>query len=114
MEERWKNTAEREAVCKKCGNCCRKKTQIGKKVIYLPYWCQYLDTTTRLCRVYSRRHEVHPGCKTIDEAIKMGILPADCAYVQGLKDYKAPVEDWDSPEAAAILSQFAKDHTPEK
>ena len=114
MSPTWKNDTERDAICKKCGSCCRKKVQIGQKVVYLPYWCQYLDVKTKLCTVYARRHEVHPGCKTIEDAIEKGILPASCAYVQGLKDYKPPVEDWDSPEAEAILTQFAKELKDEK
>jgi hypothetical protein len=52
------------------------------------------------------RFTVHPGCKTMPEAIEMGILPADCAYVQGIEGYVPPIEDWNSPEADKAFEQL--------
>jgi uncharacterized protein len=42
-------------------------------------------------RVYDNRQEAKPGCLALTPRIvNMGILPADCPYVQGIKDYRPP------------------------
>ena len=98
---------EHEAICRKCGKCCRRKVLVGGRVIYMEDYCRYLDTATMLCRVYERRFKVNPACKTVSAAIRMGILPAGCPYVKDIPDYVPPIEDWDSPEAENVISRFA-------
>ena len=99
-----------EDICRKCGKCCRRKAIIGGRVVYLPHYCKYLDVNTKLCTVYHRRFEVNSACKSIEEAIRMRILPADCVYVRGIKGYRGPVEEWESPEAEEIFRRLAIEH----
>ncbi|MBN1809202.1 MAG: hypothetical protein JW909_09045 [Planctomycetes bacterium] len=101
-----------EALCRKCGKCCRRKVLVGRRVVYMQDYCRFLDTSTMLCRIYERRFQLNPSCKTVSAAIRMGILPADCPYVQGVKDYVPPVEDWDSAEADGILDGFTRESRP--
>lgn len=82
-----------EAKCRRCGRCCFAKLRVGDRVVYLDSPCAHLDLETRLCRVYGRRHEVNPGCLTVEEGTRRGVFPADCPYVAGLPGYRAPIED---------------------
>jgi len=75
-----------------------KKVVIGGQIIITDQACEYLDTETKLCTVYLIRHYVTPHCLSIPEAIKTGILPADCAYVQGLTNYNPALEINDTEE----------------
>jgi len=84
----------REKLCRRCGRCCYAKIIRGGEVVYMPFPCPHLDEKTKLCRVYPRRHEVNPNCLTIEEGIRIGVFPADCPYVAGLKRYKPPREEW--------------------
>jgi len=72
-----------EAICNRCGKCCYVKFINPNGTISqsnIP--CQYLDTKTRLCKVYNRRFEVNPDCLAITaDLIRMpGFLPDDCPY----------------------------------
>ncbi|MEW6140239.1 MAG: YkgJ family cysteine cluster protein [Thermodesulfobacteriota bacterium] len=74
-----------EAICRKCGKCCYEKVDLGGGVIhYTDEPCIHLDTETRLCKVYDRRHEVEPDCISLTEDLVRNLhwLPEDCAYVQ--------------------------------
>jgi len=64
------------------------------ELVYLPFPCPHFDEKTRLCTVYEHRFEVNPDCLTLEEGIRLGVFPADCPYVAGLKDYKPPREKW--------------------
>lgn len=78
-QERW------EAICRKCGKCCYEKVDLGGGVIqYTDVPCEHLDTETKLCRVYDRRHEAEPDCISLTEELVriLNWLPADCAYVE--------------------------------
>jgi uncharacterized cysteine cluster protein YcgN (CxxCxxCC family) len=94
-----------ESLCRRCGRCCYRKLLVGDRIYYLDVPCPYLDTETRLCTVYERRHEVNPDCLDVEEGIRIGVFPADCPYVQGLEDYAPPVE---SPDPAFIAEEIAR------
>jgi len=51
-----------EAVCARCGRCCYEKVEFAGHIYYTLIPCQFLDTTSRLCRVYARRDRRRPGC----------------------------------------------------
>jgi hypothetical protein len=97
------NFASREAVCRRCGQCCHAKIIVEGEVIYSPFPCRYLDEQTRLCTVYERRFEANPDCLTVDEAIRLGALPADCPYVRDLPDYVPPRERMTEEEFQAWM-----------
>jgi uncharacterized cysteine cluster protein YcgN (CxxCxxCC family) len=76
---------EWEALCRKCGKCCYEKVDLGGGVIqYTDEPCVHLDTETKLCRVYEKRHEVEPDCISLTEQMVriLNWLPEDCAYVE--------------------------------
>ena len=99
-----------ESICRRCGRCCAKKVVLAGRVIYTPFHCEHLDPETRLCRVYERRHEANVRCLPVAQAVARGVLPVDCPYVAGRKDYVAPIEA-PSPElAAAVLRLAAKEY----
>jgi len=79
---------EWEAICFRCGKCCYEKVDLGGGVIrYLDEPCKFLDTTTKLCKVYHSRHEAEPDCISLTEEIVRSLnwLPEGCAYVERLR-----------------------------
>lgn len=96
-----------ERLCRRCGRCCYKKFVVNNVVYQTSLPCEYLDESGKQCTVYEQRHEVCPSCLDVPTGIEMGVLPADCPYVQGIPDYVPPVEDWgfeDLGEAAAEIA----------
>ncbi len=82
---------EWEQKCRRCGRCCFEKLDLDGEILYTDEPCEYLDPATRLCSVYPQRHTARPGCAPLTpEHLAMGILPADCPYVDGLPNYRAP------------------------
>lgn len=80
-----------EDICRRCGRCCYEKIEFEGEVFYTDIPCEKLDLTTRLCTVYEDRHNARPGCGPLSpENIARGILPADCPYVAGRKNYRPP------------------------
>ncbi|MGC8657983.1 MAG: YkgJ family cysteine cluster protein [Desulfomonilaceae bacterium] len=78
-DEEW------ESICRKCGRCCYEKIDIGGgRIIYTKEPCVYLDTVTRMCKIYDRRHEIEPDCIKLNEDFIRTIdwMPPGCAYVQ--------------------------------
>ena len=72
-----------EGICERCGRCCYEKYDYRGKIYYTDTPCQYLDTTTNLCRIYRQRSKLHPECAQLTpELVKAGILPSDCPYVK--------------------------------
>ena len=74
-----------EALCRRCGQCCYEKERTPQGLIVLPDRpCEFLDTGTRLCRVYADRFRLCPRCRrmTLLKALFLSYLPADCGYVQ--------------------------------
>ena len=92
------NDSSRENLCRRCGRCCYAKLVFEEEMVFLPFPCPHLDEKTRLCKVYERRFEVNPDCLTLDEGIRLGVFPADCPYVAGLKGYKPPRENCTTEE----------------
>jgi uncharacterized cysteine cluster protein YcgN (CxxCxxCC family) len=85
---------EWEAICKRCGRCCYEKVDFQGKIYYTQVPCEHLDLNTRLCRTYPERETSRSGCVALTpELLKQGVLPADCPYVAGLKNYPAPFMD---------------------
>ena len=86
-----------EGLCTNCGKCCYKKVIVGRTVFITPFPCEYLDTDTHLCTIYDRRHELNPGCLSVEEGMKVSAFPEDCPYVPELapKNYKPARDGWD-------------------
>jgi len=83
--------AEWEARCRRCGRCCFEKIEYEGVIYYTDIPCEKLDLQTRLCTVYPDRIHARPGCTPLTpEIVQLGVLPADCPYVEGVKDYIAP------------------------
>ena len=95
-----------ESLCKRCGRCCYRKIWIEDVLYYTPTPCQYLDTETRLCTVYEKRHLLNPECLSVEEGIRLGVFPADCPYVRDLPHYRPPREEHTSVRSLfALLKQ---------
>ncbi len=74
-----------EKLCKGCGLCCLYKYAVNRRVFYTRTCCEYLDTSTRRCRVYADRLGVQKGvCEKVtpDTVLRGGILPRTCGYVE--------------------------------
>ena len=79
---------EWESICRKCGKCCYEKLDLGGgHIIYTEEPCVYLDTVTRMCKIYGNRHEIEPDCIKLSEDFirQINWMPPGCAYVQYLK-----------------------------
>lgn len=80
-----------ENLCRRCGHCCHEKIEYEGEVYYTESPCEMLDPASGLCRVYPDRQRARPGCVPLTpELLQRGLLPADCPYVAGLEDYRAP------------------------
>lgn len=87
---------EWEKRCRRCGQCCYEKIEYRGKYYLTDIPCQYLDQETKLCQVYPRRCQLRDGCVALTaEIVAMGVLPQQCAYVQSIKTYIAPL-NWQS------------------
>ena len=87
-----KKTEKWESVCSRCGRCCYEKIDFEGRIYYTEMPCEYLDTETKLCRVYGQRDQKRPGCvRLTSKNISKGFLPGDCAYVVDIEDYPAPI-----------------------
>jgi hypothetical protein len=87
----WRNnplrnmTAEQwESLCDGCGICCLEKIEDAETgvVEYTAVACRHLDTTSCLCRIYDRRHELNADCirMTAETLESLHWLPDTCAY----------------------------------
>jgi uncharacterized cysteine cluster protein YcgN (CxxCxxCC family) len=104
-----------ENVCQRCGRCCSAKVIIHDEVHYTPFTCRYLDSRTRSCTVYRRRHEVNPDCLSLEEGILLGVFPGDCPYVRDIRGYSAPkVEHTRMGAFFDLLKLAGEDPQPEK
>jgi len=92
MSEDLQNDSEKwESICCRCGRCCYEKVDFEGRIYYTELPCEFLDTETNLCRVYTERDVKRPGCvRLTDEILPKGIMPADCPYVSGIDNYTAP------------------------
>ncbi len=75
---------EWESLCDGCGNCCLEKFEDEEdgRVIVIPVACEYLDTTTGRCLVYSDRTLASSDCVelTPETLREINWLPETCAY----------------------------------
>ena len=92
MSEDLQNDSEKwESICCRCGRCCYEKVDFEGRIYYTELPCEFLDTETNLCRVYTERDVKRPGCvRLTDEILPKGIMPADCPYVSDIENYPAP------------------------
>jgi uncharacterized cysteine cluster protein YcgN (CxxCxxCC family) len=84
-DEEW------ESICLKCAKCCYEKIDLGGgHIVYTEEPCVYLDTATRMCKIYDKRQEIEPDCIKLNEHFirQINWMPQDCAYVKylGQKD----------------------------
>ncbi len=80
-----------EEKCLRCGRCCYEKIEYEGEIFYTDTPCEKLDLTTHLCSVYADRITARPGCTPLTpEVLELGVLPADCPYVAGIVNYRAP------------------------
>jgi len=102
MSEDIQNDSEKwESICCRCGRCCYEKVDFEDRIYYTELPCEFLDTETNLCRVYTERDVKRPGCvRLTDEILPKGIMPADCPYVSNIQNYPAPtlLDDGDPEE----------------
>ena len=102
MSEDLQNDSEKwESICCRCGRCCYEKVDFEGRIYYTELPCEFLDTETNLCRVYTERDFKRPGCvRLTDEILPKGIMPADCPYVSDIDNYPAPtlLDDGDPEE----------------
>jgi uncharacterized protein len=88
---RARRRAEWDAICDRCGLCCYDRKRVfGKGVVIL--WrrpCPYLQISSGLCKVYSRRFSVCRDCRkvTIFHALFDRYMPESCAYVERFRRF---------------------------
>ena len=103
MSKDIQNDSEKwESICCRCGRCCYEKVDFEGRIYYTELPCEFLDTETNLCRVYTERDVKRPGCvRLTDEILPKGIMPADCPYVSDIENYPAPtlLDDGDSEDS---------------
>ncbi|MHC4917355.1 MAG: CxxCxxCC domain-containing protein [Planctomycetota bacterium] len=98
-----------DELCEKCGRCCCRKFILAGRVYFTPFYCPHLNLETRLCRVYAHRREVNPECIPVRVGLHRGVFPADCPYVAGIEDYRAPVEDLDFFGLGELAREVARE-----
>ena len=87
---RWRirSKKKREAwdrICKRCGSCCYERVyRSGELVIKHDRPCNYLDTQSKECTVYTERFKACRECQklTIFHALFAIYLPDTCGYVE--------------------------------
>ncbi len=103
--------ADHEAICLRCGRCCREKAWFEGEHYVLPVYCLHFDPVSRLCTCYDDRlHRSDVECLEISEAINRQALPADCPYVKKIRGYKAAREDWEGN--STLVSMLARGEIP--
>ena len=81
-----------ESMCVDCGLCCYASVPFGKGSVLVPELrCKHLKVEKggkSCCGVYENRLDVAKDwCMPLAEAIKKGIFPEACPYVQDMQDY---------------------------
>ncbi len=92
---RIKGRFEDENACKRCGKCCYQGFIVKGLYIMIPELpCRYLkpDGNGRtICEVYENRDKID-WCNTANvKTVKEGLFPPDCAYVQGVINYRGKI-----------------------
>ena len=74
-----------EEKCNRCGLCCFEKI-ITEEFLFidLDSSCNFLDTKTNICSVYSYRFKKQKRCRSVNifRVIFSKALPKECGYVQ--------------------------------
>ena len=84
--------------CNQCptkirGMCCYYSFFDGEENFIL-FPCEHLSKKTRRCKVYKNRFIKNPGCLSVEEMLKQGAIPEECAYhtesphIQPIRPYK--------------------------
>lgn len=108
LSEEKKRHEQMEAICRRCGRCCRQKVRFGDVVVITDIPCQFLDPKTNTCTVYPQRLFKQPLCSAIEIAVANGAQPNDCPYAGGNSDYQAPLTLAEHPEyRQAVDALFA-------
>jgi uncharacterized cysteine cluster protein YcgN (CxxCxxCC family) len=94
-----------EALCRRCARCCYEKLIVDGRVFTTRAPCPYLDVQTRLCTVYERRLQVNPRCLDVKQGIELGVFPASCPYVRGLRGYRPSEAGWLEAEIVRKIEQ---------
>lgn len=105
-----RSPAAHEALCRRCGRCCYEKYVVEERVFTSRKPCPHLDVKTRCCKVYEQRRKVNPRCVTVAEGINMGVFPADCPYVQGVKGYVPSEEGWLDDDLVRWIEKGVLEH----
>ena len=75
---------EWEAICCRCGNCCRLKLEDEESgdIYYTDVICRYFDLSNNLCQQYHQRCRLVPECLKLTEQNwnKINWMPTNCAY----------------------------------
>ena len=100
-----KTSATHEALCRRCGRCCYEKFIVDGHVFTTRKPCPHLHVQTCLCTVYEERFQVNPRCLDVEQGIKLGVFPASCPYVQGLRDYLPSEEGWLEEDVARRIER---------
>ena len=81
---RWKD--KWDSLCSRCGQCCyeRDLSRSGEVVVDWSAPCEFLDESSRLCRVYENRFRECRDCQKVNlfRALFNRYLPAGCAYAR--------------------------------
>ncbi|MGC8605831.1 MAG: YkgJ family cysteine cluster protein [Desulfomonilaceae bacterium] len=87
LEKSELTNEEWESICRKCAKCCYEKIDLGNgHIVYTEEPCIYLDTATRMCKIYDKRQEIEPDCIKLTENFirQINWMPSGCAYVEYL------------------------------
>ncbi|MCD8206577.1 MAG: hypothetical protein LUD72_01425 [Bacteroidales bacterium] len=81
-----------EDLCTCCGKCCyvRHTAPDGQVIIDYARPCEYLDTVTKLCRVYPERFQRCSHCRKVTLWVSLfnPTLPNDCPYATTFRLWK--------------------------
>lgn len=89
------DTAEHEALCRRCGMSCHFAVPVnGLAVVLDELHCKYLgraEDGRYHCTVYEERFVKAPWCHTAESALRGGFLAQDCPYARGTSGYRGKV-----------------------
>ncbi|MDR1787408.1 MAG: hypothetical protein LBR16_03035 [Treponema sp.] len=81
-----------DGLCGRCGRCCYARSILPGGAVKIDFHapCEFLDTKTRLCRVFERRFRECPTCQKVNlfRALFHPSLPAECAYAKTFRLWK--------------------------
>jgi uncharacterized cysteine cluster protein YcgN (CxxCxxCC family) len=79
-------------ICLACpvrGVCCYFEDYVKGVRIATNKPCEYLDTKTGLCSIYSERHKKHRGkCLSVKAMLHQSTVPIMCLYIVDKEAYR--------------------------